>query len=64
MLAILISLHLTNDTFMSGQPMARPDLNDWLMILPPILAWSVRGLYKKICTIGMEIGTFYTPFRL
>jgi hypothetical protein len=49
---------------MSGQPMARPDLNNWSMRLLPILAWSVRILFKKICTTGMEIGIFYTHFQL
>jgi hypothetical protein len=28
-LGTIISSPLTNDTFMSGQPMARPDLNNW-----------------------------------
>lgn len=63
-LGAIISLPLTNDTFMSGQPMARPDLNNWLITLLPILAWSVRSLYKKICTTGMEIGISYTRFQL
>jgi hypothetical protein len=63
-LGAIISLPLTNDTFISGQPMGRPDLNNWLMTLLPILAWSARGLYKKICTTGMEIGIFYTRFQL
>jgi len=37
-LGSIIRSPLTNDTFMSGQPMARPDLNDWSMTLLPILA--------------------------
>jgi hypothetical protein len=33
---------LTSDTFMSGLPTVRLDLNDWSTTLLPILAWSVR----------------------
>jgi hypothetical protein len=59
----IISSPLTNDTFMSGQPMGLPDLNSWSMTLLPILAWSVRSLFKKICTTGTEIGISYTRFQ-
>ncbi len=55
---------LTNDTFMSGLPMAHLDLNNWSTTLLPTLVWLVRRPFKRICTIGMGIGISYTRFQL